>query len=101
LKIDTRVVVHKWEGKRGSDLVGRSCEMSEGGIGVFVPDRLEVGSNVMVSLSLFRDAKGLRIPAVVKNQRGSRCGLEFVDLQESERDEIANYLGSLIEVVQS
>ena len=64
-------------------------------------DRLEVGSNVMVSISRLRDAKGLRIPAVVKNQRGSRCGLEFVDLHENERDEIANYLGSLPEVVPS
>ena len=95
VKVDIRVRLRRWEEKETAAAVMRSCELSEGGMSVYAPDGLEVGTFVMVAFSLPPEEKALRLRAVVRNRRGFRCGLQFVDPTEAERLEIARYLGSL------
>lgn len=95
VKVDVRVKLRRWEEADNAASVMRSCELSEGGMSVYAPDGLEVGTFVMVAFSLPPDEKALRLRAVVRNRRGFRCGLQFVDPPDAARLEIARYLGSL------
>lgn len=92
-KVDIRVRLRRWEEAEDTASVVRSHEMSEGGMSVYSPDELEIGTYVVITFSWSPEEKGLRIRAVVRYRRGFRCGLEFVDLTAAERLEIAHYLG--------
>lgn len=95
VKVDIRVKLRRWEEADSAASVMRSFELSEGGLSVFAPGGLDVGTFVMLAFTLPPEEKPLRIRAVVRNRRGFRCGLEFMDLPSASRSEIARYLGSL------
>ena len=42
----------------------------------------------------------MNIRAVVRNRRGFRCGMQFVDLSVADRHEIARYLSALADVIE-
>ena len=44
--------------------------------------------------------KSLKIECVVRNQRGFRCGLEFVKLEPEVRDQIIQFLEALPGVIE-
>jgi c-di-GMP-binding flagellar brake protein YcgR len=92
VKVDIRVKLRRWEEAETAASVMRSCELSQGGMSVYAPDGLEVGTFVMVAFSLPPEEKALRIRAVVRNRRGFRCGLQFVDLAAADRSEIVRFL---------
>ena len=94
-KVDIRVRLRRWEEAESAASVMRSCELSEGGMSVYAPDPLEVGTFVMVAFSLPPEEKALRLRAVVRNRRGFRCGLQFVDPPAAERFAIMRYLGTI------
>jgi c-di-GMP-binding flagellar brake protein YcgR len=80
--------------------VVRTYELSEGGMSVYAAETLDMNAVMLVELSLPATEKSLRIRAVVKNRRGFRCGLEFLDLAVAERLEIRRYLGALADVIE-
>jgi c-di-GMP-binding flagellar brake protein YcgR len=94
-KVDIRVRLRRWEEKEDAATVMRTFELSEGGMSVYAPDPLEVGTCVMVAFSLPPEAQVLRVRAMVRNRLGFRCGLEFVDLPAAERFAIVRYLGTI------
>jgi c-di-GMP-binding flagellar brake protein YcgR len=94
-KVDIRVRLRRWEEKDAAARVMRTFELSEGGLSVYAPDPLEVGTCVMVSFSLPPEESPIRVRAMVRNRHGFRCGLEFVDLPAAERFEIVRYLGAI------
>jgi c-di-GMP-binding flagellar brake protein YcgR len=94
-KVDIRVRLRRWEEKEDAATVMRTFELSEGGMSVYAPDKLDVGTFVLLAFSLPPEDKALRIRAVVRNRRGFRCGLQFIDLPDADRLEIAGYLGSI------
>ena len=93
-KVDIRLRIRDWDNAEGAVSVVRSYELSEGGMSVYVSEALEVGTNVLTEFSLRDSSEPLRVKAVVRNQRGFRCGLEFVELPLAARLEIARYLGT-------
>jgi c-di-GMP-binding flagellar brake protein YcgR len=99
-KVDIRVKLRRWEEPEESALVVRTYELSEGGMSVYASETLETGTFMLAELSLPNTAKPMRLRAVVRNRRGFRCGLQFVDLPEAERTEILRYLGALIGVIE-
>ena len=101
VKVDLRVRLRRWEEKEDAARPMRSFELSEGGMSVYAPDVLEVGTFVMVALSLPPEERALRLRAVVRNRRGFRCGLEFIDPPDAARLEIARFLGSLVTAAES
>jgi c-di-GMP-binding flagellar brake protein YcgR len=100
LKVDIRVRLRRWEEAEDAASLVRSYEMSEGGMSVYAPGRLEIGTFVVVAFSLPAESYVLRIRAVVRNERGFRYGLEYVDLADADRFEIVRYLGSLAGVAE-
>jgi len=96
-KVDIRVRLRRWEEKDDAATSMRSFELSEGGMSVYAPEPIAVGTCVMVAFSLPPEGQVLRLRAMVRNRHGFRCGLEFVDLPAAVRSEIVRYLGSVAE----
>ena len=99
-KVDVRVRLWRWEEPEETATVVRTYEMSEGGMSVYASETLDAGTVMLVAFALPGAEKGLRIRAVIKNRRGFRCGLEFVDLAPAARQEIVRYLGSLVDTIE-
>jgi c-di-GMP-binding flagellar brake protein YcgR len=92
--------IRRWEEPEDAALVVRTYELSEGGMSVYASESLEIGTFMLAEFSLPGAKKALRIRAVVRNRRGFRCGLEFVDLPATEKFEILRYLGTLVDVIE-
>jgi len=95
LKIDLRVKM--WRSEKSDDaIVGRTCVMSEGGLSVYVPRSIEIGTNVLVEFSLPGTARELWLPALIRNHCGFRCGMEFMKAAMADRELIRRYLQSRV-----
>lgn len=99
-KVDIRVRLRQWDAPEEASFVVRTYELSEGGMSVYASETLETGTRMVSEFSLPHSEKALRIRAVVKNRRGFRCGLEFSDLAEKDRQEIVRYLTTLADVIE-
>jgi len=99
VKVDVRVKLRRWEDPEDSATVVRTFEMSEGGMSVYASETLEMGTQLMAEFSV-HGAEPLRVRAVVRNRRGFRCGVEFVDLDLRQAAEIRRYLGATEDVVE-
>jgi c-di-GMP-binding flagellar brake protein YcgR len=99
VKVDIRVRLRRWEEPEENTAVVRTYELSEGGMSVYASETLEKGTVLLVEMALPGVPKPLRLRAVVKNRRGFRCGMEFVELPAGERSEIVRYLAAAEGVV--
>jgi c-di-GMP-binding flagellar brake protein YcgR len=95
LKVDIRVKIRRWEEPEEASSVVRTYELSEGGMSVYASETLDIGTFLQVVLTLPGAARPLRFRAVVRNRRGFRCGLEFVDPPAAEKSELASFLAML------
>lgn len=94
-KIDVRVKVRRAEGPDTAPVVVRSYVMSEGGMSVYAPESLQIGTHVLVEFSLPGSSRELRLRALTRNRCGFRCGMEFVEKMASDRVLIRRFLQSL------
>lgn len=69
---------------------GWSRDLSESGMGAYVPLELREGELVNLDLPLDTDAKNLRLAAKVRRAQGSEYGFEFVTLSATQRAAIAS-----------
>ena len=99
VKVDIRVRLRRWEEPEETASVVRTYELSEGGMSVYASETLEVGTALQVEVTLPGAPKALRLRAAVRNRRGFRCGMEFVDLPAEARSEILRYLAAAEGVV--
>jgi c-di-GMP-binding flagellar brake protein YcgR len=80
--------------------VVRTYELSMGGMSVYATEALKVGALVRAELSLPGVEERFDVTAVVRNKRGFRLGMEFVDLAENAKVEIQRYLAVEVGVVK-
>lgn len=99
-KVDMRARLRQWETPDAAAAVVRTFELSEGGMSVYASETLVVGTRLIVEFSLPQGKGVLKINAVVRNRRGFRCGLEFVDIAEFQQSEIGRYLSTLADVIE-
>ena len=99
VKVDIRVRIRRWEEPEEDAAIVRTYELSEGGMSVYASETLVIGTVMLVELTLPTLEKGLRIRAVVRNRRGFRCGMEFMDLAATAKSEIVRYLAEAEGVV--
>ena len=97
VKVDVRVKLWLDPAGEGSAVVVRSYEMGPGGLSVYAPEQIELGAPVVVAFTLAASGKPLRFPAVVRNKRGFRYGLEFIEVSQTQRAELVRYLEPLEE----
>ncbi|HZQ92001.1 MAG TPA: PilZ domain-containing protein [Terriglobales bacterium] len=62
----------------GATYTGRSSDLSQTGIAVFINVDLEVGTQVTLIYELGDGSPVKRVPAIVRNRNGLRYGFEFV-----------------------
>jgi hypothetical protein len=67
---------------------GRGHDLGVGGMAIYVPLELAVGTSVNISFQLPYSRMVLGIRAIVRNSNGFRYGVEFVDLTSAEVEEI-------------
>ena len=84
-KVDVRVKVRRSEEPDTAAVVVRSCVISEGGMSVYAPQSMEIGTSVMVEFSLPGSSRELRLRALIRNRCGFRCGMEFVERMAADR----------------
>ena len=65
-------------------LQGRSHDLSESGMAIYIPAELQVGQIVQVEFVLPESAQRLGVTALVRDCSGFRCGVEFVKLTATE-----------------
>jgi PilZ domain-containing protein len=95
VKVDVRVRLWLDPAGEGSAMVVRSYEMGQGGMSVYAPEQIEVGALVVVGFALSGSETALRFHGIVRNKRGFRYGLEFLDTSDAERAELARCLEPL------
>jgi hypothetical protein len=100
LKVDFRVKLRRWDDPEESAIVVRTFEIGEGGMSVYASESLEAGSTLALEFKLPGVDEPLKIRAAVRNRRGFRCGIEFLDLKVEQAYEIRRYLGSADFVVE-
>lgn len=99
IKVDIRVRMRRAEAAESESSVVRTYELSAGGMSVYATEALKLGTMVKAELSLPAVAERFDITAVVRNRRGFRLGMEFVELPENVKVEIERYLAAEAGVV--
>ncbi len=100
VKVDVRIRIRRWDEPGAAASVVRTYELSRGGMSVYASESLEVGTLVWVGLSLPTATTDFEIKAVVRNRRGFRLGMEFVNLPIKEAVAIENYIAAAEGVVE-
>lgn len=99
VKVDIRVKLYRADCADAEALVVRTFEMSGGGLSVYVSETFTVGTRVTVEIPL-PGCEPFRAPAIVRNVRGFRCGLEFPEIKASQRGAIMRYLSTVPDVIE-
>ncbi len=94
IKVDIRIKIRRWDQPETESFVVRTYELSVGGMSVYAAEALPIGTMVRVQLLLPASGEEFDITAVVRNRRGFRLGMEFVDLAENAKAEIERYLAA-------
>lgn len=100
IKVDIRIKIRRWDQPETESFVVRTYELSVGGMSVYAAEALPLGTMVRVQLLLPALTEEFDITAVVRNRRGFRLGMEFVDLAERVKAEISRYLAAEEGVVE-
>ena len=94
VKVDIRVKIRRCGDPEASATVVRTYELSEGGMSVYALESLEVGTLLAVEFSVPTSQDALHLRTVVRNRRGFRCGMEFVDISPNASHEVMRYLAA-------
>jgi len=90
LNIAVRVFLEK-----GRFTTGRGHDVGAGGMAIYVPLDLAVGTSVNISFQLPYSRMVFGVRAIVRNSNGFRYGVEFVNLTPSEAAEIEHIISIL------
>jgi hypothetical protein len=83
--IDVRVTWVSGQGTTVRGAVGRACDISQGGISVFLPKTLEVGETSELQFKLPTWHEPMRVRVVVRTRDSFRYGFEFLSLSAQQR----------------
>jgi hypothetical protein len=88
IKIDCRLRVAFTVGSEVETIDGQGNDVSGGGMSVYIPAELAVGDNVTVELVRRYGKPRVTAAATVNNRNGFRYGLEFVGLEDDQREQV-------------
>jgi|SRR5689334_4492492 len=71
--------------QRRCALQGRSHDLSEAGMAIYIPAELQVGQMVQIEFVLPNSSQRLGVTALVRDCSGFRCGVEFLSLTPTEQ----------------
>jgi hypothetical protein len=84
-RIDVRLKVSVEGTSSSGSAFGRGNNLSQGGMGAYIPSAIPVGSMVLLEVSFLYSPIEVKVRAVVRNCEGFRYGLEFVEVSTEAR----------------
>jgi c-di-GMP-binding flagellar brake protein YcgR len=87
-KLDVRVVWVQGHGSTVRGAMGRSVDISEGGISAVLPAKLALGNSSELEFTLPGSKHSIRVKVVLRRAEGFAYGFEFVTLSQKQREEI-------------
>jgi len=85
--MDVRVVLMIGDGSTVRGAIGRSKDLSEGGIGVFLPASLSIGQSCALQFIL-PGGDSMQVTGRVRTRASFSYGLEFATLSGQQREQI-------------
>lgn len=85
--MDVRVVLMVGDGSTVRGAIGRSKDLSEGGIGVFLPTSLSIGQSCALQFTL-PGGEPMQVTGKVRTRSSFSYGLEFATLSSQQRQHI-------------
>ena len=95
LRLSTNISVRVFH--RAKRTGGQGHDIGAGGMAIYVPLELAVGTSVNLSFHLPYSRIVFGVRAIVRNSNGFRYGVEFVDLMSAEAEEIKR-IASIMEL---
>ena len=86
--IDVRLQVKMFQAGELQQLLARSTEMGQDGIGATLTGSLEPGEIVTLEIPLPLTPYPIKVRAIVRYRQGLRYGFEFLTLNDNQRDTI-------------
>jgi PilZ domain len=102
VNVPIRVIIER--AMRSTIVQGRGSALSEGGMAIFAGAELKPGEHIAVEFTPPYSAPPVRVEARVCNRSGYDYGVEFLDREPEQREEVAmfrNHLASMVGVVES
>ncbi len=95
-RLDLRAkIVYRRNGLNQS-AIARGQDVSEGGMAMFVPIEFHKEDTLEVEFTLPQSRLPLRVQAVVRNRDGHQYGIEFLNLTETQKQEIIRMCESMM-----
>jgi c-di-GMP-binding flagellar brake protein YcgR len=96
LKVDFPIKVFAMQDRRRTILQGRSHDLSQEGMAIYIPAELAIGEMVQIEFLLPQTQQRLGVSAMVRDSEGFRCGVEFRNLTHKDQEELARCCEKLI-----
>ena len=94
IRLNLHIRVHRTVGSRSETFDGQAQDVSEGGLGAYIPADLQMNEAVRIEAVLPFGKKPILFEAEVRDCRGFRFGFEFVKLPQSDRDALRQALAA-------
>jgi len=75
--------------QRKCALQGRSHDISEQGMAIYIPAELEIGQTVQIEFIVPDSHRRLGVSALIRDCNGFRCGVEFQNLTPTEQEALS------------
>jgi c-di-GMP-binding flagellar brake protein YcgR len=99
LKVDFPIKVFLVQDRRRTVLQGKSHDLSQEGMAIYIPAELQIGQVVQIEFCVPFSQQRLGVSCLVRDSEGFRCGVEFRDLTKKDKEELARCCDRLRESV--
>jgi c-di-GMP-binding flagellar brake protein YcgR len=90
-RIALEMRVELYAGKREPRLYGRAVDLSEGGLSILTVDDLRIGEQLPIAFTIPQTNERFQFESVVRTKEGYKYGLEFLNVKQEERRELAEF----------
>lgn len=97
VNVPIRVIIQR--AMKSTIVDGRGSALSEGGMAIFAGAELKPGEQIAVEFTPPYSAPPIRVEARVCNRTGYNYGLEFLDGEPEQKEEVAAFRGHLAGLV--
>ena len=91
IKLDVRAVWIDGSASTVRGAIGRTCDISESGVSVMLPAKIDVGNHSQIEFTLPGMKDTLRVQVIMRGHEGFRYGFEFTTLSQVQRHAIQRY----------
>ena len=94
-RVDLRLKITNQIAGRNTVVFGQGNDVSEGGMSAYIPAEFVVGESVMIELTLPYSKQPILLQALVRSRNGFRYGLEYTEISDADRDQMARSLKAI------